>query len=71
MVMEDEVLFVIVSGSVLLVPVGTDPKLKLLLPRATVLAPVPVEPPIRPWHAASSNRLPAITKEMAKRRSNR
>ena len=65
MVTEDEVPFVIVSGSVLLVPIGTDPKFRLLLP--SPIPPAPVEPPIRPWHPVSSNRPPAITREMTER----
>src|SRR5208282_3260593 len=69
MVTEDEVLFVMVSGSVLLLPMGTDPKFRLPLPSPTV--PVPVEPPARPWHPVSSNRLPATTKKMTKPQSNR
>lgn len=69
MVTEDEVLFEIVSDSVLLLPIGTVPKFRLPLPSPTV--PAPFEPPARPWHPVSSNRPPAITKEMAKRRCNR
>jgi hypothetical protein len=69
MVTEDEVLFVMVSGSVLLLPMGTDPKFRLPLPSPTV--PVPVEPPASPWHAVSSNRPPATTKKMTKPRTNR
>jgi hypothetical protein len=65
MVREDEELFVIVSGSVLLVPTGTDPKFRLLLP--SPIPPMPVEPPTKPWHPVSSNRPPAITREMTKR----
>src|SRR5271169_1618344 len=69
MVMADEVLFVIVSDSVLLVPTGTDPKFRLPLPSPTV--PPPFEPEDRPWHPVSSNSPPATTKKMAKRRYNR
>ena len=64
MVMADEVLFVMVSGSVLLLPIGTDPKFRLPLPSPTV--PAPPEPPATPWHPVSSNRPPAITRKMAK-----
>jgi len=59
----------IVSDSVLLLPIGTDPKFRLPLPTATV--PVPFEPPARPWHPVSSHRPPVITRDVANRRSNR
>ena len=59
----------IVSDSVLLLPIGTDPKFRLPLPSTTV--PVPFEPPARPLHPVSSHRPPVITRDMANRRSNR
>ena len=71
MVTEDEVLFVIVSGSVLLLPIATDPKFRLLLPSPTVPGPEPVGPPVMPWHPVNSNSPPAITRKMARRRCNR
>ena len=61
MVTADEVLFVIVSGSVLLLPIGTDPKFRLPLPSST--EPTLFEPPARPWHPVSSNRPLAINEE--------
>src|ERR1700674_3469653 len=69
MVTEEEVLLEIVSDSVLLLPIGTDPKFRLPLPSTTV--PVPFEPPARPLHPVSSHRPPVITRDMANRRSNR
>ena len=67
--MADEVLLVIVSDSFLLVPTVTEPKLRLPFPRPTV--PTLLDPAVRPWHPVSCNRPPVITREMAKRRSNR
>ena len=69
MVTEDEVLFEIVSDSVLLLPIGTVPKFRLPLPSTTV--PVPFEPPARLWQPVSSNKPPVITKKMAKRQYSR
>src|SRR5208282_473633 len=69
MVTADEVLLVIVSDSVLLVPTGTDPKFRLLFP-SPIVSPL-FEPADRPWHPVSSNRPPATAKKMAKRRYNR
>ena len=61
-------MFVIVSGSVLLLPIGTDPKFRPLLPSPTL--PPLFEPPAKPWHPVSSNRLLTITREMATRQCN-
>ena len=68
MVTAEEVLLEIVSDSVLLLPIGTDPKFRLPLPSPTV--PGPFEP-ARPLHPVSSHRLPVIVRDMANRRSNR
>src|SRR4029077_21253394 len=65
----DDVLFEIVSGSVLLSPIATVPKSKMPLPTPTL--PPPFEPPARPWHPVSSNSPPAITREVAKGQCNR
>ena len=65
MVTEEAVLLVIVSGIDLVLPTGTEPKLRLPLPSPTV--PAPVEPPVSAWHPVSSNRPPVITREMTKR----
>jgi hypothetical protein len=67
MVTAEEVLLEIVFDSVLLLPIGTDPKFSLPLPSPTV----PFEPPARPLHPVSSQRLPVITRDMANRRTDR
>ena len=63
MVTEADVLFDNVSDSVLLLPIATDPKFRLPLPTPTV--PPPFEPPARLWHPVSSNRPPAMIREIA------
>ncbi len=69
MVTEEAVLLVIVSGIDLLLPIGTEPKLRLPLASPTV--PVEVEPPVSAWHPVSSNRRPATASEATKPRSDR
>jgi len=69
MVMADEVLFEIVSESVLVLPITTWPKFSVAFPTPTV--PVPFWPPSRPWHPVSVSVLPVMISAQAKSRNNR
>jgi hypothetical protein len=63
-VIDAEVLFEIVSDSVLVSPTTTVPKSKVPLPTPT--APAPFAPPAKPWHPLSINTATASTREIAK-----
>lgn len=72
-VTDDPPVLVSVSGLLLLLPTWILPNARLeelgeSAPAPTL--PPPVEPPLKPWHPVSSNRPPAITRDIAKRRFN-